>query len=194
MRLRPATNTGNAATARRANAVAAEAARRGAQVIYTRQVLDPQLLTARQLHWDAQLGLCRKGSWEAGLFIDPVPGSMTVTKPRFDVWQSQEFLSYLQDDPVDGFIIAGVELRCCVLLAALGQMSADTGSSSRRTWCPGWTPEMTAITPQPAACSPRSTTLPRLRLQCWRPWYREQTCDRASCSYARPASGATARC
>lgn len=116
----PVTNTGNAATARRANAVAAEAARRGAQVIYTRQVLDPQQLTARQLHWDDQLGLCRKGSWEAELFIDPVPGSMTVTKPRFDVWQSQEFLSYLQDDPVDAFVIAGVELRCCVLFAALG--------------------------------------------------------------------------
>jgi nicotinamidase-related amidase len=116
----PVTNTRNAATARRANAFAAQAARRGAQVIYTRQVLDPQQLTARQRHWDDQLGLCQKGSWEAELFIDPVPGSVTVTKHRFDVWQSQEFLSYLRDDPVDGFIIAGVELRCCVLFAALG--------------------------------------------------------------------------
>lgn len=116
----PVTNAANAATARRANAFAAEAARRGTQVIYTRQVLDPERLTARQRHWDDQFGLCLKGSWEAELFLEPVPGSTVVTKPRFDVWQSQDFLSYLHDDPVDGFIIAGVELRCCVLFAVLG--------------------------------------------------------------------------
>lgn len=116
----PVTNAGNAATARRASAFAAEAAGIGMQVIYTRQVLDPEHLTARQLDWDQQLGLCPEGSWEAELFIDPVPGSVIVAKPRFDVWQSQEFLSYLRDDPVDGFIIAGVELRCCVLFAAMG--------------------------------------------------------------------------
>ena len=83
-------------------------------MIYTRQVLDPGRLTDRQRHWDDQLGLCLKGSWEAELFIDPVPRSVIVTKPRFDVWQSPEFLSYLQDDPVDGFIIAGVEELCPV--------------------------------------------------------------------------------
>jgi nicotinamidase-related amidase len=116
----PVTNTNNAVTARRANAFAAEAAGLGMQVIYSRQVLDPEQLTARQLHWDRQLRLCQKGSWEAELFIDPVPGSVIVTKSRFDVWQSQEFLDYLRDDPVDGIIIAGVELRCCVLFAALG--------------------------------------------------------------------------
>ena len=116
----PVTNTANAATAQRASAFAADAALLGTRVIYVRQVLDPERLTARQRYWDDQSGLCRKGSWEAELFIDPVPGSVTVTKPRFDVWQSPEFLSYLQDDPVDGFIIAGVELRCCVLFAALG--------------------------------------------------------------------------
>lgn len=88
----PVTNTANAAAAQRANAFAAEAARLGMQVIYTRQVLDPERLTARQRHWDDQFGLCLKGSWETELFIDPVPGSAIVTKPRFDVWQSQEFL------------------------------------------------------------------------------------------------------
>ena len=41
------------------------------------------------------MGLCRMGSWEAELFIEPVPGSVIVTKPRFDVWQSPEFLGYL---------------------------------------------------------------------------------------------------
>lgn len=116
----PVTNTANAATAQRADAFAVEAAGLGMQVIYTRQVLDPEQLTDRQVHWDRQLRLCQKGSWEAELFIDPVPGSVIVAKPRFDVWQSQEFLNYLRDDPVDGFIIAGVELRCCVLFAALG--------------------------------------------------------------------------
>jgi len=116
----PVINAANAAAARRANAFAAEAARRGMQVIYTRQVLDPERLTARQRHWDDQFGLCLKGSWEAELFVDAVPGSTTVTKTRFDVWQSRDFLSYLHDDPVDGFIIAGVELRCCVLFAVLG--------------------------------------------------------------------------
>ena len=89
-------------------------------MIYTRQVLDPEQLTARQRSWDEQLGLCRAGSWEAELFIEPVPGSVVVTKPRFDVWQSPEFNDYLAADPVDGFVIAGVELRCCVLFAAFG--------------------------------------------------------------------------
>ncbi len=121
----PVTNTANAAAARRANEFAAESARLGMQVIYTRQVLDRDRLTARQRHWDDQLGLCLKGSWEAELFVDPVPGSTIVTKPRFDVWQSPDFLSYLHDDPVDGFIIGGVELSCCVLFAALG--ASDRG-------------------------------------------------------------------
>jgi nicotinamidase-related amidase len=116
----PVTNTHNAATARWANSFAAVAARSGARVIYTRQVLDLGQLTARQRRWDEQMGLCRMGSWEAELFIEPVPGSVIVTKPRFDVWQSPEFLGYLAADPVDGFVIAGVELRCCVLFAALG--------------------------------------------------------------------------
>jgi nicotinamidase-related amidase len=116
----PVTNRHNAGAARRADAFAAAAARLGAQVIYTRQVLDPQHLTARQREWDDQLGLCRAGSWEAELFVDPVPGSVVITKHRFDVWQSPEFHDYLAADPVDGFVIAGVELRCCVLFAALG--------------------------------------------------------------------------
>ncbi len=117
---RPPANSHNAATAFRANAFAAAAAELGAQVIYTRQVLDPGQLTARQRRWDEQLGLCRKGTWEAELFVEPVAGSVVVTKPRFDVWQSREFLDYLAADPVDGFVIAGVELQCCVLFAVLG--------------------------------------------------------------------------
>ena len=96
----PVTNRHNARTARRANAFAAEAACLGAQVIYTRQVLDPGELTARQRQCDEQLGLCRKGTWEAELFIAPVLGSVVVTKPRFDVWQSREFLDYLTADPM----------------------------------------------------------------------------------------------
>ena len=116
----PVTNSHNAATAQRANSFAAAAARAGSTVIYTRQVLDPEQLSARQRKWDEQMGLCRMGSWEAELFIEPVPGSVVVKKPRFDVWQSLEFLDYLAADPVDGFVIAGVELRCCVLFAALG--------------------------------------------------------------------------
>jgi nicotinamidase-related amidase len=116
----PVTNSHNAATARRANAFAAAGAEFGAKVIYTRQVLDPGQLSARQRRWDEQLALCKMGTWEAELFIEPVPGSVVVTKPRFDVWQSPEFLDYLAADPVDGFVIAGVELRCCVLFAAFG--------------------------------------------------------------------------
>jgi nicotinamidase-related amidase len=116
----PVINRSNAATARRADAFARAVAHFGTQVIYTRQVLDLTRLTARQRIWDEQHGLCRAGSWEAELFLNPVPGSVVITKPRFDVWQSPEFLDYLAADPVDGFIIAGVELRCCVLFAALG--------------------------------------------------------------------------
>lgn len=116
----PVINHHNARTARRANAFAATAAALGAPVIYTRQVLDPGELTARQRQRDEQLGLCRKGTWEAELFIEPVPGSVVITKPRFDVWQSREFLGYLAAVPVDGFVIAGVELRCCVLFAVFG--------------------------------------------------------------------------
>ena len=54
----PVTNSHNAATAQRASSFAAAAARSGAKVIYTRQVLDPAQLTARQRRWDEQMGLC----------------------------------------------------------------------------------------------------------------------------------------
>jgi hypothetical protein len=36
--------------------------------------------------------LCLAGSAGAELFIDPVAGSRTVRKYRFDVWQSREFI------------------------------------------------------------------------------------------------------
>jgi nicotinamidase-related amidase len=113
-------NQANRATAERANAFAGSAAGLGAHVVYTRQVFDPAELTERQRHWDEELGLCRKGSWEAELFVEPVPGSHTIEKHRFDVWQSAPFVSWLEAREIDGLVIAGVELRCCVLFAVLG--------------------------------------------------------------------------
>jgi nicotinamidase-related amidase len=113
-------NRGNAATAARANAFARRAADLGAHVVYTRQVFDPTELTARQRIWDEQLGLCRKGSWEAELFVEPVAGSHTIEKHRFDVWQSERFVAWLAAHEIDGLVVAGVELRCCVLFAVMG--------------------------------------------------------------------------
>ena len=43
-----------------------------------------------------------------------------VTKYRFDIWQSKEFLEFVETEKPDGFIFAGVELCCCVLFAVLG--------------------------------------------------------------------------
>jgi nicotinamidase-related amidase len=43
-----------------------------------------------------------------------------VTKHRFDCWQSREFTDVLEARDVDGLVIAGVELVCCVLYAVLG--------------------------------------------------------------------------
>jgi nicotinamidase-related amidase len=113
-------NVANGATAERANAFARRAAELGAHVVYSRQVFDPAALTERQRRWDEELNLCRKGSWEAELFVEPVAGSHTVVKHRFDVWQSAPFLSWLAAREIDGLVIAGVELRCCVLFAVLG--------------------------------------------------------------------------
>ena len=50
----------------------------------------------------------------------PVPGSRVVRKHRFDIWQSPEFLDALAEWDVDGLVIGGVELQCCVLYAVLG--------------------------------------------------------------------------
>lgn len=113
-------NRANGATAERANVFARRAADLGAHVVYTQQVFDPAELTERQRRWDEELGLCRKGSWEAGLFVEPVPGSHTIEKHRFDVWQSVPFASWLAAHEIDGLVIAGVELRCCVLFAVMG--------------------------------------------------------------------------
>jgi nicotinamidase-related amidase len=52
--------------------------------------------------------------------VDPVPGSSIVCKDRFDIWQSQKFVTLLEAWGIEGLIIAGVELRCCVLFAVLG--------------------------------------------------------------------------
>jgi nicotinamidase-related amidase len=49
-----------------------------------------------------------------------VPGSRVARKDRFDIWQSREYLRALADWDIDGLIIGGVELICCVLHAVLG--------------------------------------------------------------------------
>lgn len=110
----------NEATARRANAFALRASRLGASVLYSRQVMEPAALTARQLRWDETDGICRKGSWESELYVTPVPGSTVVTKNRFDIWQSREFLAYVEQRNPEGFVICGFELCCCILFALLG--------------------------------------------------------------------------
>jgi len=116
----PAQTLANAEAASRANAFAARTARLGARVIHKRQILDLARLTARQGRWEEDSRLCLAGSAGAELFIEPVPGSRVVSKYRFDIWQSQEFLRALADWDIDGLVIGGVELVCCVLYAVLG--------------------------------------------------------------------------
>jgi nicotinamidase-related amidase len=116
----PPANTHNAAAAARANRFAAAAAGFGAHIVYTRQVLDLRRLTPRQRRWERPDGLCAKGSWGAELFLEPVPGATVVTKDRFDCWQSRQFLEFLDSHDIDGLVITGVELVCCVLYAILG--------------------------------------------------------------------------
>lgn len=116
----PPTNTDNEAAARRANRFAAEAAQLGAHIIYTRQVLDWATLSPRQQRWETPDGLCAAGSWGAELYLDPVPGSAVVVKNRFDCWQSTAFTHELERHNIDGLVICGVELVCCILYAVLG--------------------------------------------------------------------------
>lgn len=116
----PPPNVNNERTARLANAFAYEAATLGAHVIYTQQVLDWGALTSRQRRWETPAGLCVAGSWGAELYLPPVPGSITVVKHRFDCWQSLDFVRELEQRDIDGLIICGVELVCCVLYAILG--------------------------------------------------------------------------
>jgi nicotinamidase-related amidase len=116
----PVTNTNNEATARRANTFAAAAAELGAHVIYTQQVLNWAAMPSRQQRWEQPDGLCALGSWGAELYVEPVPGSTVVVKHRYDCWQSPAFTAELEKRDVDGLIICGVELVCCVLYAVLG--------------------------------------------------------------------------
>jgi nicotinamidase-related amidase len=111
---------GNAQTALRANAFAAEAAEFGVRTIYSRQILDPSRLTPRQRRWEHASPLCLAGSEGAELFLSPVPGARVVRKDRFDVWQSEEFQAVLEEWAIDGLVIGGVELQCCLLYAVLG--------------------------------------------------------------------------
>jgi len=115
------TNTANARTAATANAFARRAASLGAHVIYSQQILSVSRLTPRQRQWESEpCGLCAEGSWGAELFVERVAGSDVVRKYRFDIWQSQEFGEVLAARGIQGLIIGGVELRCCVLYAVLG--------------------------------------------------------------------------
>ena len=116
----PAQSQANAGAARRANDFAAEAASLGMRVIYSRQILDPARLTPRQRRREEHSRLCLAGSAGAELFIEPVAGSRIVRKYRYDIWQSQEFTQALSEWDIDGLIIGGVELICCVLYAMLG--------------------------------------------------------------------------
>jgi nicotinamidase-related amidase len=114
------TNTHNEAAAQRANVFAAEASRLGAHIIYTQQVLDWKNMPPRQQRWEVQDGLCAVGTWGAELYLDPVPRSTVVVKHRFDCWQSTAFTDELLRRNIDGLVICGVELVCCVLYAVLG--------------------------------------------------------------------------
>lgn len=113
-------NKHNAETAMRANDFAGQAKALGVHVIYTQQLLDLDRLDERQRQWEKPDGLCAAGSWGAELFIKPVAGSAVVTKDRFDIWRSDDFRRTLDDREIEGLIIAGVELCCCVLYAVLG--------------------------------------------------------------------------
>lgn len=116
----PTGSAKNVETALRANRFAADAAAQGVRVIYSQQILDTDQLTARQRRWETDGGLCVAGTKGAELFVEPVAGSRVVRKYRFDVWQSSEFRSALEDWDIDGLVIGGVELQCCVLYAVLG--------------------------------------------------------------------------
>lgn len=117
---RPVTNTHNADTAGRASVFAQHASNLGARVVYTQQILDFDHLTERQRRWEHPGGLCATGSWGAELFVDPLPDASVIVKYRFDCWQSQSFVEFLDDNDIDGLVICGVELVCCVLYAVLG--------------------------------------------------------------------------
>jgi nicotinamidase-related amidase len=116
----PPPNVNNERAARLANDFAREAAALGAHVIYTQQVLDWNALSDRQRRWESPTGLCVVGSWGAELYLEPVAGSVTVVKHRFDCWQSSDFVRELEDRDSDGLIICGVEIVGCVLYAILG--------------------------------------------------------------------------
>jgi nicotinamidase-related amidase len=116
----PGQTRANAEAARRANVFAGEAAGLGVRVIYTQQVMDQARLTPRQRRQEKDSRLCLAGSAGADLFARPVAGSRIARKYRYDIWQSPEFLAALADWDIDGLVIGGVELTCCVLYAVLG--------------------------------------------------------------------------
>jgi nicotinamidase-related amidase len=110
----------NRATALRANEFAQFSSDFGATVVYTRQIYRSDQLTSRQNKWAKLEGLCKDGTWESELFLKPIEGSIIISKFRYDVWQSSEFLTFLREHNPDAFIFAGVELCCCILYAVLG--------------------------------------------------------------------------
>ncbi len=112
--------TSNRKAALRANEFAASASSLGAKIVYTKQILDPEMITPRQREWAIPENICPKDSWESELFLEPVSGATVVAKYRFDVWQSEEFLHFVEKENPEGFVFAGVELCCCVLFAVLG--------------------------------------------------------------------------
>jgi len=116
----PAGNTANARSAAKANDFAHHAAALGVHVVYSQQILSLSRLTPLQRQWETAGGLCAEGSWGAELCIAPIPGATIVRTYRFDIWQSPEFTSLLEGRGIQGLIITGVELRCCVLYAVLG--------------------------------------------------------------------------
>jgi|SRR5579875_1302972 len=112
--------TQNEAAASRADQVARRILHGGGHVIYTQQLVDKAQLTERQARWESDDGLCVQGSWGAELYLPPPEGAHVVSKSRFDVWQSDHFLALLGQLGVDGLILAGVELRCCLLFGVVG--------------------------------------------------------------------------
>jgi hypothetical protein len=83
------------------------------------------------------------------------------------VWQSQEFTQLLEARGIDGLVIGGVELCCCVLYAVLGAEERGFRYVAPQDLISGQDPAMAATTGPSATTCTTPTTPQGPQTPCW---------------------------
>ena len=114
----------NTKTAYKVNDFVSTAAKFGFEALYFQKIHDENNLTVRQIKQIHYLQpdkiFCEAGTFGAEYFHINPPEDRGFIKNNIDLWQTKQFIDYLDQNDVDTLIFIGNEIIRCILYAVLG--------------------------------------------------------------------------